>query len=253
MTDQAPLVSIITPAWKAAAYITETLLSARSQTFQDWEHLVIDDRSPDDTGKVVAALAAQDSRIRLLCTPVNGGPARARNVGLEQARGRYICFLDADDLWLPDKLAAQIALLERSGAAVCYTGYRRVSYSQDKKSRVIRVPPSLSYGKLLRNTAIVTSSAMIDTAKTGPIRMQQAARDDYLLWLGLTKAGHKAIGLNGEYVHYRKVPGSVSSKQLHASGIVWHIYREHEKLSLPFAAWCFLNYAIRAVWKRLPF
>lgn len=253
MTDRAPLVSIITPAWKAAGYIAETIQSVRAQTLGDWEHLVIDDCSPDATGAVVAALAAEDPRLKLLRTPVNGGPAPARNLGLEQARGRYVCFLDADDLWLPPKLADQIALLERTGAAICYTGYRRVSYDRRETSRVIRVPRRLAHGRLLRNTAIVTSSSMVDTARTGPIRMQQAARDDYLLWLGLTRAGHQAVGLNGEYVHYRRVPGSVSSRQLHASSIVWHIYRRHEKLSFPYAAWCFMNYAARAVWKRLPF
>ncbi len=253
MTADRPLVSIVTPAWKAAGYIGETVASVRAQTLGDWEHLVIDDCSPDDTGAVVAALAAQDSRLKLLRTPANGGPARTRNVGLAAARGRYVCFLDADDLWLPEKLAAQIQYLEARGAAVCYTAYRRKSFDLTEQSRLIRVPAQMTYGRLLHNTAIVTSSAMIDTQRTGPLRMTEAARDDYLLWLGLLKAGHKAVGLNRDLVQYRRVPGSVSSKQLHASGIVWQIYRQHEKLSLPFALWCFLNYASRAVWKRLPF
>lgn len=252
MPQDQPLVSIITPAWKAARYIGETLASVRAQTLGDWEHLVIDDCSPDDTAQVVAAAAAGDPRLRLLRTPANGGPARARNVGLAEARGRYVCFLDADDLWHPEKLALQIETLTRRDAAICYTGYRRLSFDLDKRSRQIRVPRELTYSGLLRNTAIVTSSAMIDTARTGPLRMTEAARDDYLLWLGLLKAGHRAVGLNRDLVQYRRVPGSVSSKQLHASGIVWHIYRQHERLPLPFALWCFLNYAARAVWKRLP-
>ena len=252
MAPERPLVSIVTPAWKAARYIGETIASVRAQTLVDWEHLVIDDCSPDDTTGVVARLAAQDPRLKLLRTPANGGPARARNVGLGAARGRYLCFLDADDLWRPEKLAAQIQALAQADAAVCYTGYRRMSFDLGKASGVIRVPRRLPYGRLRRTTAIVTSAAMIDTDKTGPLRMTEAARDDYLLWLGLLKAGHKAVGLNRDLVQYRRVPGSVSSKQLHASGIVWQIYRQHEKLSLPFALWCFLNYAARAVWKRLP-
>ncbi len=252
MPADRPLVSIVTPAWKAAGYIGQTVESVRNQTLRDWEHLVIDDCSPDDTGLVVADLAARDPRLRLLRTPANGGPARARNVGLGAARGRYVCFLDADDLWHPEKLAAQIALLEATGAAICYTGYRRMSFDLLQQSRAIKVPRELTYRRLLRNTAIVTSSSMVDTRRTGPLRMTEAARDDYLLWLGLLKAGHKAVGLNRDLVQYRRVPGSVSSRQLHASGIVWQIYRQHEKLSLPVALWCFLNYASRAVWKRLP-
>lgn len=253
MSPDKPLVSIITPAWKAARFLGETVASVRAQTLGDWEHLVIDDCSPDDTGAVIAKLAAEDPRLVPLRTPANGGPARARNHGLEKARGRYVCFLDADDLWRPEKLAAQIRHLEATGAAICYTGYRRVRFDLGWQSRVIRVPATLSYGQLLRNTAIVTSSSMVDTARTGPIRMTEAARDDYLLWLGLLKAGHRAVGLNRDLVQYRRVPGSVSSKQVHASGIVWTIYRQHEHLSLPYSAWCFLNYALRAVWKRLPF
>lgn len=252
MSQDRPLVSIITPAWKAARYIGETIASVRAQTLSDWEHLVIDDCSPDETGQVVAEFARRDPRLRPLRTPANGGPAKARNLGLAAARGRYVCFLDADDLWRPEKLALQIERLTAADAAICYTGYRRVSFDLTRQSRVIRVPRQLTYRRLLRNTAIVTSSAMIDSDRTGPLRMTEAARDDYLLWLDLLRAGHKAVGLNRDLVQYRHVPGSVSSRQLHASGIVWQIYRQHEKLSLPMALWCFLNYATRAVWKRLP-
>jgi len=241
---------VIVPAYGAAAYLPDAIGSVQCQSLADWELLIVDDASPDETAAVAAQAAAGDGRIRLLRQDGTQGPAAARNLGLAAARGRYLAFLDADDLWLPTKLQRQVACLGASGAAICYTGYRRVSPDLSRQSRTLGVPPRLDHASLLKNTAIVTSSAMIDSSLTGPVRLPLSKRDDLLLWLGLLRAGHRAVGLTECLTLYRCVPGSYSRRYLRAGASIWRIYRQEEGLSPARASWCFVNYALRAAWKR---
>src|SRR5215213_5581398 len=119
----SPLVSVLMPAYNAGRYVAESVESVRAQTFRDWELVVVDDGSADDTGEVVRRFAARDARVRYVRRE-NGGQAAARNTGLREARGPLVAFLDADDLWLPEKLALQTALMEEKGVDLVYTdGY----------------------------------------------------------------------------------------------------------------------------------
>ncbi|WP_448585428.1 glycosyltransferase family 2 protein [Thermaurantiacus sp.] len=244
-----PLVSIITPAWKAARFLPDTFASVAAQTFEDWEHLVADDCSPDETRSVVAAAARRDPRVRLVQLERNGGPAAARNAAIGAARGRYLAFLDADDLWLPEKLERQLALMEATGAALSYTGFRRVDADGRNPGHHIRVPARLDYRGLLRNTAIATSTVMIDTWQTGPIVMQPVYYDDLVCWLGILRAGKVAIGLDEDLMRYRVVNGSISRNKLRSAYEVWKIYRHVEQLPLHQSLWSFLGYASHAVVK----
>lgn len=141
----ATAVSIVTPAYNAAAYLPAAIDSALAQGYRDWEMLVVDDCSRDGTRDVVAEYAARDPRIRLIVQPRNGGPARARQAAVERAQGRYIAFLDSDDCWLPQKLERQLEFMRRTGAAFSHTAFRRVTAEeidaaaacpQDRKSVV---------------------------------------------------------------------------------------------------------------------
>jgi teichuronic acid biosynthesis glycosyltransferase TuaG len=248
-----PLISIITPSWNVEGLIGETIASVQAQTFSDWELLIADDCSTDNTAAVIESFAAKDPRVKLIRQPRNGGPALARQAAIEQATGRFIAFLDSDDLWLPTKLERQIAFAREHRAALSYTGFRRINEDGSVTGRLISVPASLTYDQLLRNTAIATLTAMIDRDISGPIAMKNEGYDDFCLWLDVLRPGHVAYGLNEDLARYRVRGVSVSSRPLRSAGWVWRIYRNVERLSLLKSAWCFAHWGVRAWLKRREF
>lgn len=241
-TTARPLVSVVTPAYRAQAHIGQAIKSVQAQEIGEWEMLIVDDGSPDRVAGVVEGYAAQDSRLRLMRQD-NAGPAAARQAALDAARGRYIAFLDSDDYWLPGKIARQLQALDASDAALCFTAYRRISPDGGAIGRLVEVPSHLSYRGLLKRTAIATSTVVVDTAATGPLRTTRTYYDDYVLWLGILKQGHGAIGLNEDLMRYRVLEGSVSRNKFRSARWVWHTYRQIEGLAPPYALWCFVNYA----------
>jgi teichuronic acid biosynthesis glycosyltransferase TuaG len=248
-----PLVSIITPSWNVEGLIGETIASVQAQTFADWELLIADDCSTDSTAAVIESHAASDPRIKLIRQPRNGGPALARQAAIEHAQGRFIAFLDSDDLWLPAKLERQIAFAREHRAALSFTAFRRINEDGSVTGRLISVPASLTYDQLLRNTAIATLTALVDRDIAGPIAMKNEGYDDFCLWLSILKSGHVAYGLNEDLARYRVRGVSVSSRRMRAAGWVWHIYRNVERLSLVKSAWCFAHWSARAWLKRREF
>ncbi len=243
------LVSIVTPAFRAARYIGETIRSVQAQTYRDLEMLVVDDCSPDDTAAIVASFAASDPRIRLLRQQVNGGPAAARNRALAEARGRWIAFLDSDDTWLPQKLEKQLQFHQAQGAKLSFTEFRRVDADGSHVGRLITVRDWLDYDRLLCNTGIATSTVVVDRARTGPFSMKKTYYDDYACWLELLRSGGRAVGLHEDLMRYRVLGGSVSRNKLRSARHVWRTYREVERLGLVRSAWSFVNYAGRGVFK----
>jgi teichuronic acid biosynthesis glycosyltransferase TuaG len=243
------LVSIVTPAWRAARFVGETIRSVQAQEHRDWEMLVVDDCSPDDTVAVVSSFADRDPRIRLIRQPANGGPAAARNAALEAATGRYLAFLDSDDLWLPNKLSAQLAFMRAKSVALSYTEFRRISEDGSRIGDRVQVPDSLTYRQLLCDTSIATSTVMIDRSLAGEFRMKKTYYDDFTAWLEILRRGHVAHGLREDLMRYRVVGKSVSRNKLRSAAMVWRAYREIEGLGVLDSGWCFLNYAVRGTLK----
>jgi teichuronic acid biosynthesis glycosyltransferase TuaG len=237
-----PLVSIITPSWNVAPLIGETIASVQAQTFKDWELLIADDCSTDQTATVVETLAASDPRIKLI-----------RQAAIERATGRFIAFLDSDDLWLPAKLERQIAFAQQNRAALSYTAFRRINETGSVTGRPVEVPASLNYEQLLKNTSIATLTALVDRDIAGSIAMKNEPYDDFCLWLSILKPGHVAYGLNEDLARYRVRGSSVSSRPVRSAGWVWHIYRNVEQLSPIKSAWCFAHWSARAWLKRRQF
>lgn len=243
------LVSIITPAYRAAAFIGATIQSVRDQSFRNWEMLIADDCSPDGTREVVAAQAAADPRIRLLALPRNGGPAHARNGALEAASGRWIAFLDSDDLWLPEKLERQLHFHRNAGAALTCTGFRRMSTEGGRIGRYIGPPSSLDYRGALGLTGIATSTVLIDRSRTGPVRMKPVYYDDFACWLDVLRGGERAVGLNEDLMRYRVMAGSISRNKFRSAKEVWKQLRTVEQVGLPLAVTSFGRYAVHATLK----
>jgi teichuronic acid biosynthesis glycosyltransferase TuaG len=242
-------VSIITPGYNAARFVADAIESVRRQTYEKWEMLVIDDCSRDETRDVVRAFSRRDSRVKLIEQPANGGPARARQAGLDAAGGRYIAFLDSDDCWLPRKLERQLEYMHANEAAISFTQFRRISADGLRSGKLIPIPERLGYRQLLCNTAIATSTVIVDREKTGPFSMTVTYYDDFVLWLSILRRGFVAHGLQEDLMRYRVASGSWSRNKLRSALWVWRTYQQIEKLSVPYSAWCFAAYVWNAVSK----
>lgn len=242
-SNTAVTISIITPAYNAARFIDETVASVVAQTFGDFELLIVDDCSTDETAGRLERWAGRDSRVRLLRHEVRAGPAAARNTALEAARGRFAAFLDSDDLWLGTKLEEQLTFMRETGAAVSFHRYRRISETGALTSGTVGVPSRLDYQGLLGNTAMMTSTVLLDLGQTGPIRMRSTFYDDYACWLEVLRRGFVAHGLQRDLMRYRVVRGSWSRNKVRSA---WHIFRtlrDVEGLGSVRALRCWSRYA----------
>jgi teichuronic acid biosynthesis glycosyltransferase TuaG len=226
-----------------------TINSVLAQTFNDWEMILVDDCSTDNSVAVASDFIARDSRVRLIRLDKNSGAAVARNTAIAGAVGRYIAFLDGDDLWQPDKLEKQLAFMRKHDAAFSYTAYRIVD-EQGAEVSLFNVPGQISYRDLLRTNVVGCSTAVYDAGKLGKVYMPLIRRrQDFGLWLQLTRTSGVAHGLAEPLASYRLRSTSLSSNKLYAALYVWKLYREVEKLPLWQSIRCFSEYAIRAFFK----
>ncbi len=236
------MVSVIVPAYNAAATIERCLASVQAQSCPDWELLVVDDASTDDTVQKIAAQAATDSRIRLLRNTANSGmPAVPRNLGIAEARGRFLAFLDADDTWEPAKLQVQIAAMKDSGEAISCTAYSVVDRQGNFLGSLVP-PPLVDYAALLRANTLGCSTVVYDVEALGKCYFPEVGHEDYALWLSLTARGHRVLGVQAPLARYQKASGSVSANKFRVLGYFWRIYRDRG-FSPPAAFWLTLRYA----------
>lgn len=212
----APCVSIVIPLYQSADTIRETLESVVAQSLLDWECLVVDDSSSDGGPMVVRELAGCDSRIRLLRNVFSKGAAGARNTGIQSARGRYIAFLDSDDLWLPKKLERQIAFMRDVGAALTFSSYEIFGSSNAKAYRVRVAPKAVDYEALLFRNHIGCLTAVYDTKLAGKVYMPDIRmRQDWGLWLKIVReTGQPARGTQEVLARLRLRKGSLSRNKL---------------------------------------
>ena len=247
-----PLVSIITPLYNNERFVEETIRSVIAQSFTDWEMLITDDCSTDHSTSIVQQYADRDSRIHLIRLKNNSGAAAARNTSLRQAKGKYIAFLDSDDLWMPEKLEKQVQYMRQGQYAFTYTWYDTITEDGNPTGKTIRTPDSLTYHQYLRNTAIGCLTVMIDREQTGLFYMPDIrSSQDMALWLDILKRGLTAYCLPQSLSRYRLVGKSNSSNKWKAAKDVWKVYREIEHLNLLYSAFCFCGYALHAIVKRL--
>lgn len=242
-----PRISVIMPVFNAAAFVEQSIGSVLAQSLTDWELLAVDDGSSDDSPAILARLAATEPRIRLLSTGGNLGAGAARNCAMAAANGRWLAFLDADDLWHPDKLALQLAAMQAEGVAFSCTAYLRHDLDSGRKT-VIGVPPRARRQDLLKTNTVACSTAMIDTAQLGPRRMQPLRRrQDFLFWLDILTATPAVLGLPLVLMTYRQHGRSLSAPKGRAATNTWTMYRRSLALPLLPALWYFGNYALRGL------
>lgn len=249
------LVSIIVPVYNVENFITETIDSVLAQTYAQWELLLVEDGSSDNSAEVIAQYIKEkgETRIRLVRQPSNMGAARARNRGLKEAQGRYIAYLDADDLWMPEKLEKELAFMEKTGAAFAFTGYEFADERARGTGKIVRVPETLNYRQALSNTTIFTTTVMFDTEKIGKelLEMPVIKSEDTALWWRVLRSGYTAYGLDENLALYRRPAKSLSSNKLEAIRRIWNLYRRAEGLNVFCSAWHFCFWAVRAVKRRV--
>lgn len=246
------LVSIITPVYNAEEFIVQTIESVQAQTYSDWELLLIDDCSTDSSAELIKSFTDNDNRIRYVKLNKNSGAAVTRNTGLAMAKGRYIAFLDSDDIWKAQKLEKQMELIKEKDIGFVFTSYRYVMQDGSPMSKVARAPEKIDYNGLLKNTIIGCSTVLIDKKLIGDFRMANVRRgQDTATWLQLLKKTDYAYGIYDDLVWYRVVSGSLSDNKFTAIKRTWNTYRNVEHLSLPKAMYVFVFYAYNAVKKRL--
>ena len=250
---QNNLVSIITPVYNASRFIEETIKSVQAQTYKEWEMILVDDCSTDNSYEIINKYSKEDERIKYIKLEENSGAAIARNTAIANAKGRYIAFLDSDDIWYEDKLEKQVGFMKDKNIEFSFTSYELMSEEGELLNKTINVPSQIDYNKYLKNTIIGCLSVIIDKEKIGDFRMPNIrANQDMATWLYIMKDRNcVAYGLNECLAKYRLVNGSISNNKVKAAKSVWNVYRNIENLSFIKSSYVFIGYAINAVLKRL--
>ena len=250
--ENQPLVSVITPCYNMEHFVAETVQSVRNQTYQHWEMLIVCEASTDRTVEILQSLAEQDERIKITIKTDHSGIADARNQAIQQARGHYLAFLDADDLWHPDKLERQLRFMQDNKVGFSFSSYDLVDEAGQQLGKTIRAHHDMSYKSYLRNTIIGCSTVMVDTNIVGPVIVPRfRTSEDTATWLDILKQGHLAYVISQPLVSYRIRSKSASSNKLKASHDLWCVYRRHEKMPFFKACFYFCCYVFNAIKKRV--
>lgn len=245
-----PLVSIIVPAYNAEKYIANTINSVRQQTYDNWNLMILDDCSTDNTKNIVRSFVNIDSRIHLYENSKNSGAAIIRNIGIELAGGEWIAFLDSDDLWHREKLEKQLKTVYAEGAELCYTSYAVVDSDGEKARKNYIVPQITDYNALLKENVIGCSTVLLraDLAKKYYFDTNFYL-EDYALWLDLLKDGCKAVGCEEVLVDWYLHSGSRSYNKIRSAYMRWKIYRKKLHLPVYKSAMYLCSYAVAGLKK----
>lgn len=242
------LVSIITPMYKGAAFVGETIRSVITQSYDNWEMIIVDDCSPDNgAGITEVKKYTSDSRIKLIESKENRGSSGARNIALKEAKGRYIAFLDSDDIWHSDFLEKQIMFMKNHEASLVFSSYRRID--ENTKEELLRpfiVPKKVSYRSLLKTCPIFPSTAIYDTTKTPKIFFNEnlgSMRDDYVYWLTMFKDIESGYGNPEILVDYRMRKSSVTGNKTKVIKPQWNVLYKVEKLGFIPSIYYLLSWA----------
>ena len=245
MSDK--LVSIIMPTYNCGKFIGRTIESVQAQTYSNWEIVIVDDCSTDETKAFVEEYAKKDARIKYHALEKNSGAAVARTTAMKLAEGAYMAFLDSDDIWMPEKLEKQLAFMQENGYAFTCTAYEQIDEQDKPLGKVIKTIEKTSYNRLLLDCPVGNSTVMYDVEKMGKFEVPDIRkRNDDALWLKMLKKEKYIFGMPDVLMRYRIRKNSISSNKFKVIKYHWILYRKIEKLSVFRSAfhivwWCFLK------------
>jgi len=225
------LVSIITPTYNCSEHISETIKSIQAQTYCNWELLITDDCSTDQTTDIIVTYQKTDNRIKLFLLNNNQGAGSARNNSIKKASGRYIAFCDSDDQWKSNKLEMQLSFIIKNNLSFSFTDYDIISENNQFLKR-IKCPHRLTYSMLLKNNYVGCLTAIYDKEKLGKMYMPMIRkRQDWVLWLNIMNKIKHTKGLNESLSIYRRRNRSISHDKLLLIKYNWKVYRQELKFS----------------------
>jgi teichuronic acid biosynthesis glycosyltransferase TuaG len=239
------LISIITPVYNSRKYIEETVQSVLNQTYTNWEMVIVDDCSTDGSVAIINKFVAMDNRIRLIEQPVNmGHPSYARNIALKEAKGKYIAFLDSDDVWYPNKLELQTNYIKHNPD--CYilcSSYEKINEHGESRNRIVLSKRKVNYKELLKSNSIGNLTGMYNQDRLGKCFQEPIIHEDYIMWLALVKVAGSAHGIPEVTAKYRIHDNSVSSSKTKVLRAQWYIYRRILHLNVVTSIFYFTCYA----------
>lgn len=245
------LISIVMPLYNCERFMKQSIESILEQTYKNWELILVDDCSRDNSGKIALSYEMNDSRIKYYRLEQNSGAAIARSTGIKMAKGNILCFLDSDDIWMKEKLKKEYCHLREKQAAIVFAGYDLIDESGKALNKIVHVPETINYKEHLWNHIIWTSTVMIDIGKLGKFEMPNLrAGQDTATWLMLLKKCDYAYGIDEILASYRQVDGSISSDLKRRLSRTWKIYRESEKFSVPVSVYYYLLHMLAVLNKR---
>lgn len=250
-----PLVSIITPVYNAESFLEDTFNSVMSQKYQNWEWILVDDVSSDNSLEVIKRLQLEEPRIKIIQNQYNMRAANSRNIAVKAAKGRFIAFLDADDFWTKNKLADQIRFMLDKHHIFTYTSYEFADSKGMPSGKVVLVPNSIKYADALKKSPIFTSTVVIDTSKVDEAYLMMpnyTVGEDTAMWWGLLKRYGSAHGIKRVNSYYRRGGAdTLSANKIKAAKWRWFLYRSHEKMTVIKSAFYFTYYIKYAVERRV--
>lgn len=242
-------VSIIIPVYNAEKFIGKTIESVLNQTYKNWEMLIFNDKSKDNSLKIIKKYSEKDERIKVVDSKENVGVVAARNKLIEIATGEFIAFLDADDYWKQNKLEKQIKFMRKNNASISCTEYTRVT-EDEKEINDIIIKEIITYEDMLKNNYLGCLTVVYNANKLGKRYFKERKKnEDYVLWLEIVKETKIIFGLKENLAFYRVLNNSRSSNKIKVAKDRWEVYRKIERLSLLKSIYYFLQYVIRALKK----
>lgn len=251
---QEELVSIITPVYNAEQFLKDTIKTVEEQTYKNWELIFVDDASKDNSIEIIKKAMQKDSKIKLIQLEKNSGAAIARNTGINNAKGKYIAFLDSDDLWKKEKIEKQLNFMKKNNCEFSYTSYEFANEKGIGNGRIVRVPNKINYKKALKNTTISTITVMFNLEKLGKelIQMPNVRRgQDTATWWKVLKHVEYAYGIDEVLSYYRRTNESLSANKIKALKRTWNLYRNVEHMNVFISFYYFCWYVLNAIRRRI--
>lgn len=247
------LISIIMPVYNCEKYLTQAINSVKKKIYKKWNLIIVNDKSTDYSYKIIKK-STKDIKDKVIIVNLkeNEGVANARNVALNYVKGRYVAFLDSDDIWNERKLELQLNYMKIKNAIFTYTGYTRIN-EDGKILKYVAVPPKVGYKYLLKNTIMLTSTIMIDTKyiEIQSIKMPNLKRsEDTQTWLNILKNNIIADGINEDLAKYRQRKYSVSSNKFKSILGVWVVFRKYQSIGVLKSLFYIIAHSINALKKR---